>query len=134
MADSESDVSKALAAFGAPPLRYRSFLQSAARPTMPGADAPAEPRSAIRAEPFAPTRFVPELPDDPATRGWADMQNEAMAAPTPFLPPSPAAPMVAPQLASVAPASSGQDDGDMRLTDLFALLAAPAGGVSTVAP
>lgn len=100
-ADEASDVTKALAAFGAPSIRYRSFGQSAGRPSTivtPSPFVKAEPPSG-RQEPEAasapptpvavatqgpPPSTVPAAPPRPLAE-WAP---PASAAPAPPAPPS----------------------------------------------
>lgn len=82
MTDSENDVSKALAAFGAPPLKYRSFTQAEIRQQR-GEDA-TDPLAALPAEPLegAPGLIPPPPPPPP-------LRPAPLAVPGAGLPPIP---------------------------------------------
>lgn len=150
MTDSESDVSKALAAFGAPPLKYRSFTQSEITPE-PGVEPEpdVEPPHDL-AEPVAP----PPVPPAPVPTLNPPRPRAALApAPLP-LPPQPrldpvepmAGPMpmtayqnefLAPELSAPPPHAVAEapvsdpvayEAGDPPLSDVFRVLSSRALG------
>jgi hypothetical protein len=129
MSDSESDVSKALAAFGAPPLKYRSFTHAPIQP--PIEPEPEFPAAAIEVPPEPPRVVAPPPPPPPpapAPPAWERLQLPAETMPAPAAPlvesfaPADAAPlpdvssdMVAPETAMPVPAETlvapAQTDG-----------------------
>lgn len=116
MADSESDVSKALAAFGAPPLKYRSFshapihagpAESLQADGGPGGVPPRSPLTDTPSTEFAPAEssLPGPLPAGPDAVPPATLRAVPLTAVPPPLPPPPLrpAPLVAGAAAPLPP-------------------------------